>query len=273
MASLFRVSVVEYWLRNAWIDAAGQPCPKDTPGARFVRSRRVRKGTPGAEKVTKQSTKWYGQIAAGERIPLSSNKTAAQQMLADLVRDRELGRVGITEAAKTERRRPIAELLDEFRESMRNKGRVPEHVDKTYAQCKAIIDGCEFEGIEDLNAEAIATFLRRLREDPPRPKLPASLEEFTTAQLVDALGGIHPQKIYRILKRESLPASGNGKARRYPRATVERLQSIMLRGISISTSNGYATAIKSFSRWLATTPAAVAVRRGFSPIRSSRFEA
>lgn len=252
MASLFRVTIVEYWIRNAWIDADGKPCKKGTPGARFVESKKVRKGTAGAEKVSKLSSKWYGQLdSGGKRIPLSTNRTAAQQMLADLVRDRELGRVGMSEASKADRRRPIAELLEEFAESMRNKNRVREHIEKTCAQCKAIIEGCGFERIEDLNAEAIASFLRRLREDPPRPKLPKDLQEFTVGQLAEALGGIRPQKIYRILERERLPATGNGKARRYPRSTVQRLQEIMLRGISISTSNGYATAIKSFSRWLA----------------------
>ena len=46
---------------------------------------------------------------------------------------------------------------------------------------------------------------------------------------------------------------GNGKSRRYPRATVEALQDQVCRGIGASTSNGYLTAIKSFSRWLVET--------------------
>jgi hypothetical protein len=34
-------------LYDAWIDAEGRPCAKDTPGARFVKSRKVPAGTPG----------------------------------------------------------------------------------------------------------------------------------------------------------------------------------------------------------------------------------
>ena len=45
------------------------------------------------------AAKWYGQYAdasgALQRVPLSENKTVAQQMLNELVRKAELGKVGI----------------------------------------------------------------------------------------------------------------------------------------------------------------------------------
>jgi integrase len=47
-----------------------------------------------------------------------------------------------------------------------------------------------------------------------------------------------------------LAARGNGKARRYPLATVEALQDRFCRGIGVSTSNGYLAALKGFTRWL-----------------------
>jgi integrase len=47
--------------------------------------------------------------------------------------------------------------------------------------------------------------------------------------------------------------TGNGKKRRYPRATVESLQDRVCRGINITTSNDYLRAIKGFSRWLHKT--------------------
>ena len=56
--------------------------------------------------------------------------------------------------------------------------------------------------------------------------------------------------LYRAVRRERLEAKGQGKARRYPRETVEALQDIFCRGIGIQTSNHYLTAIKGFTRWL-----------------------
>ena len=83
-SSLFKVTVVQHWLYDCWIDPQGRPCAEDAPGARFVRSRKVRAGTPGAVKVTKKSKKWYGRVQGSrEPVPLSPNKVAAQQILAE----------------------------------------------------------------------------------------------------------------------------------------------------------------------------------------------
>ena len=68
--------------------------------------------------------------------------------------------------------------------------------------------------------------------------------------MVAALGGQRPAQLARFLRRERLDVQGAGKARRYPRLTVEALQDHFCRGMSISTSNGYLAAIKAFSRWL-----------------------
>ena len=58
----------------------------------------------------------------------------------------------------------------------------------------------------------------------------------------------------KLIRREGLTVTtGNGKKRRYPRATVEALQERVCRGINITTSNGYLRAIKGFSRWLNKT--------------------
>ena len=65
-SSLFKVTVVQYWLHDCWVGPDGRPCGKETPGARFVRARKVPKGTPGAKKVKKKSTKWYGRAPGCE---------------------------------------------------------------------------------------------------------------------------------------------------------------------------------------------------------------
>jgi integrase/recombinase XerC len=57
----------------------------------------------------------------------------------------------------------------------------------------------------------------------------------------------------RALRCHGLRGVGKGKARRYPRATVEALQERLCRGIGAATSSHYLVAARAFTRWLAET--------------------
>src|SRR5262249_45196727 len=253
-SNLFKVTVVQHWLHNCWIDAAGRPCDKGTPGARFVKARKVKAGTPGAKKVKKKSGKWYGRVPGCKQpVPLSTNKVAAQQLLAELVRKAELARAGVVDPFERHRERPLSEHLDDYRRHLEAKGNCAEHIQKVYSRVRAVLDGCGFVTLPDIDADRVARFLHDLRRDPPRPVLPARQEWFTPRELVDGLGGQRPAKLARLLRREGLEVVGNGKARRYPRATVEAVQDRWCRGIGISTSNGYLAAVRGFTRWLTKT--------------------
>src|SRR5262249_26179884 len=118
------------------------------------------------------------------------------------------------------------------------------------SRVKAILDGCKFGFIADLAAEDVAEYLATLRQDPPRPALEPGKELFTKAELVK-LVGINPGSLSSILRREELAAEGDGKARRYPRATVEALLDQLNRGLGPRTSNSYLVSAKGFTRWLA----------------------
>jgi integrase len=59
-----------------------------------------------------------------------------------------------------------------------------------------------------------------------------------------------PPALSALVRRHRLEATGNGKARRYPKATAEALWSLRTRGRSIKTSNLYLDAIKQFAAWL-----------------------
>ncbi len=133
---------------------------------------------------------------------------------------------------------------------MQCKGRCKGHVAKTEARIKAIVDSCGFVFARDLNGEKVSEFLHGLRQQRPRPELRFGQFWFTPAEMIAALGGERPTQLARFLRRERLEVKGTGKARRYPRPTVEALQERFCRGIGISTSNGYLAAIKTFSRWL-----------------------
>src|SRR5262245_38284128 len=137
-SSLFKITVTQYWVYDCWIDVDGRPCEKGTPGARFVKSRKVPKGTPGAKKVRTKSGKWYGRVPGRPKpIPLSTNKVAAQQMLAALVRKAELGKVGISDPFEEHRKRPLAEHVEDYRRYLEAKGNTAKHVRLTVCRVRA----------------------------------------------------------------------------------------------------------------------------------------
>src|SRR5262249_15589171 len=78
---------------------------------------------------------------------------------------------------------------------------------------------------------------------------PLTKNKYTRAELV-ALLGIHPQSVARMLMRSGLAGTGNGKARRYPKAVVAALRDQVCRGPGVATSNHYLTAVKGLTRWL-----------------------
>jgi integrase/recombinase XerC len=249
--SLFKVSVVQYWVYDCWVGADGLPSAEREPGARFVKARKVPAGTPGSVKLRKKSGKWYGRIPGSTKpVPLSANKVAAQQLLAARFKKAELARAGIADPFESHRNRTLVDHLDDYRRFLEAEGNCNQYVAKTYARTRALIDGCGFALISDLSADKVTEFLHRLRRELARPALPPGQDVFTPGELMTALVGKRPPHLARVLRREGLTAQGNGKARRYPRATVEALQDRFCRGIGASTSNGYLTAIKGFSRWL-----------------------
>jgi integrase len=216
--------------------------------------RKVKKCTPGARKRRKRAKKWYGQYtdAAGtfQRIPLATDKTAAGQMLAALVRKAELRKGNISDPFEDHHHRPLAEHLAEWEASLKADGASAKHVRQTAACVRHVFDGCRFVFIADVSASRVQQYLARLRERRHAlPPLDAAKDWYTKAELAAALG-VKPPAIPPLVRRHRLEAVGNGKARRYSKATAEILHSLRMRGRSIKTSNLYLDAVKQFTTWL-----------------------
>jgi len=93
-------------------------------------------------KVKKKSGKWYGRVPGSPKpTPLSTNKVAAQQILAELVKKAELGRAGILDPFEAHRRRPLTEHLDEWQASLLAGGATAKHVCQTAASARRIVAG------------------------------------------------------------------------------------------------------------------------------------
>ncbi len=118
--------------------------------------------------------KWYGKYTDHQgqvqRVPLSENKAVAQQMLAELVRAAEMGKVGLANPFAEHRRRPLAEHLADFEASLRARGTGDESIALKTARLRAILEGCRFALIGDLAADRLELFLAGLRAAPPEGK-------------------------------------------------------------------------------------------------------
>src|SRR5262245_6349902 len=155
-SNLFKITVVQHWLHDCWIDREGVPCAEDEPGARFVKSRKVPAGTPGAKKVKKKSSKWYGRVPGSAKpTPLSTNKVAAQQLLAELVRKAELGRAGIGDPFEEHRKRPLSEHLADFRRELASRDNAPRYVQVVFSRLESLFQGCAFVLLGDLDPQPV----------------------------------------------------------------------------------------------------------------------
>jgi integrase len=240
MSTLYKPKIVSYRLPDgSYRDPDGQ---------------RVTRGTPGAVRHVAESPSWWGRYTDGagqvHQVKLSRSKEIARRMLAKLAGDGQLASVGIEDRYAEHLARPLAEHLEDYGRYLAAKGDGGRHVRQMVHYCQVLLEAIDAERIGDVQPSAVLEFLHGLRvAGRPRVQLPDGQEQFTRKELVTLLG-IHPGSVARIFRRGHLPASGNGKARRYSRAAVEALQERLCRGVGISTTNAYLTAIKGFLRWL-----------------------
>src|SRR5262249_36141917 len=123
------------------------------------------------------------------------------------------------------------------------------HVAQTAACARRVVAGCEFVFMDDVSASRVGTYLADLREVRALPALDPAKEEYTKAGLA-ALLKVKPSSVPSLVRRHRLEATGNGKARRYPKATALALLEIRSRGRCIKTSNLYLDAVKGFFAWM-----------------------
>lgn len=230
MPRVFKKSIVRY------LDADGQRVPASTPGAR---------------KIKEKSGKWYGRVPGAVRpVPLCRNKSAAEMMLNELVKKAELGKAGIVDPFEQHAKRPLSEHLDDFHRELHARGNAPRYVELVISRLRSLMAGCGFVFTSDLSASHAMDWLAQLRRRVrPRAELPAGKEWFTPSEAA-ALLGIKKGSVATAVRRHGLRGEGDGKARRFPRETVEALQERFVKGASIQTTNDYLSALKSFGRWL-----------------------
>jgi integrase len=230
----------------------GEPVPavrfKGSDG-KTVTAPVVQKGK-GAGTMCRVLSPNYAGHVNGQRVTLCPNKQAAEVMLSDLIRKAARGEAGMNDPFEKHSKRPLAEHLAEWETFLLADGATPKHVRQTVACARRVIGACKFRVMAAMDAYSVQQYLADLREQRRAPpQLDADKAEFTKKELAAVLG-VKPSALPSLVRRHRLEAAGNGKARRYPRATAEALQAIRSRGRSIKTSNLYLDAIKGFAAWL-----------------------
>ena len=115
------------------------------------------------KKYRGKSRKWYGQYVdeSGQiqRVPLASDKSAAQAMLNELVRRAERRRAGIRDPAEDQAIRPLTAHLEDFRCYLESKENSAKHINQTEGRVKKVMEGCDFFRIPDISAAKVSGWL------------------------------------------------------------------------------------------------------------------
>jgi integrase len=221
---------------------------------RTADGQRVTKDTPGSVRVSRKSAVWYGKFNDAEgrtrRVPLCRNSTASKQMLAKLMTDAKLGELGLVDIYEPHRKRPLLGHLSDFEAYLQAKGVTAKQIKLVIGRALRVIEGCSFQFIADLDAPRVQAFAADLA-DNQRPLKPLEIgkERFTKREVCAVLG-VKLVTVGALVRRLRLAGEGKGKARRYPRATVEALQDRLCRGKSVQTRNFYLAAVRQLARWL-----------------------
>lgn len=126
----------------------------------------VKKGTPGARKVKEESAKWYACYREGAkqvRLPLSADKSVAQVMLADILKAKERGQVGLTDPFKQHLDTALAVHVDDYVETVKSATRSEAY----HRDVKRILDlfakNAGATILRDVTADVVSRYLTRMK--------------------------------------------------------------------------------------------------------------
>ena len=244
----------------------------DVDGRPHVRLRV--KGKAVVYPITKDGTKylrpakrWYFNLREADgtirRVKGSTDYKATEQLALEL--ERKVGRIksGFSDPAEEHLRRPLADHLKDYAAVLEAKGGTAEHARKTSARISTMLTGSGFCFLRDVDAGKAAEWLNALR-CPSIVAIPAG-DSFRPSEAARILGTTRAA-VQNAVKRHQLEATGNGKARRLPRTTVEALVERSARGTSPATINHYVRAVRAFFRWLTRSK-----RIGSNPLETLGF--
>ncbi|MSQ96823.1 MAG: hypothetical protein EXR98_20030 [Gemmataceae bacterium] len=233
--------------------------------------RRCEKTTPGAIKEVVESRKYYGFVEQpnGKRkqIPLCPDLASSKKVLNKLLADSTMRQNGMIDPFEAHRKQPLVQHLLQFRIVLSAKGNSPVYVALVVGRLQALIDGCGWKMLEDLSASQADGWLATTRTSRSvAQELPPDLDTFAALEASKLLGVSLPA-FRGWIKKYTLPTIGEGRARKYARATVQTMLDRQVVGTGAQTRNHYRTHLRNFGNWLVRDR-----RIGESPFRHMENE-
>ena len=221
--------------------------------------------TKDGTKYLRPAKRWYFDLrddsGTVRRVKGFADLKATEQLAAELERKASRVRSGFTDPAEEHIRRPLADHLKDYAAHLEAKGNTADHTALTTGRVTALLSGCGFVFPLDADAGKAAEWLNTLRRDGAPVELPAG-DSFAPGDVAKLLG-VSGAAVRAAVKRMNLPATGNGKARTFPRSTIEVLVTNKTKGCAPETVNHYVRAVRGFFRWLVK-----AKRIGANPLES-----
>ena len=134
----------------------------------YLNGKQVLKSTPGAIKKTEKSKLWtarYTDVNGSEQeISLYRDKTASQQKLAELIRNVSLAETGLVSNFDEAAKRPLAEHIDDWLASLRDRNRSKLHVSKLGGYVRKTMLACGWKRLKEISLSDAEKYLAELRE-------------------------------------------------------------------------------------------------------------
>ncbi len=119
--------------------------------------------------VKRKSKKWWGKyrdsLQQVRRVPLATDKAAAQAMLNDRVTKAERKAAGLSTGFDEHHKRPIIEHVKDFAQYLRDKGSTKDHVERTECQVRSVLADAKVAKITEISASRVQAYLGKLRRE------------------------------------------------------------------------------------------------------------
>jgi len=119
------------------------------------------------QKVKAKSRKWWGRyrdaLGVERRVPLATDRAAAQAMLNQLVHKAEREAAGCREAFDDHAKTPLAKHIAAFECFLHGKGDTEAHVHRCATKVQVIANACKWARIGDISASDVQRYLANLR--------------------------------------------------------------------------------------------------------------
>src|SRR5450631_2438728 len=121
------------------------------------------------KRVKRKSRTWhvryYTPDGVRHRVKGYRDKKATENMAAELERRGIRVDAGIVDPSDVHAKTPLAEQAEDFRRYLSAKGNTEDYVAKMLFRLTAVLDGCRFVKIGDVQSSALVEYLGTLRKE------------------------------------------------------------------------------------------------------------